>query len=497
LSQNKIPALSPRLYSAIPNPTQPMKNNPPLPVNASSWKAAQTPLPGDPLKAAPRTKATATTGRGNHITPEGLPEAENSLQPGTFQIYLNGIGANPLLSRAQEAALGSRIRARFDALLKHLLSSGRVGDILLERTRAEVTRVSCEPARRSALGAALARAESVLCNARECFVSGPVGPASLNAEVASAMGDLVGVLEIWPDQCLDLLEELEREFSDRFVSGTKAPESGSQREFIRNNLMDSETCSVFLATANRLRIAATVARNELVDANLRLVVATAKRMTHAYLSLEDLVQEGNLGLLTAAERFDERLGNRFSTFATRLIKSAMRRENDNQGRTIRLPVHRCDALRKLEDARGRIEGEIHMAASVEQLAEETGFSCGEVLELTELKQGTVSLDQKTGDEGEQTLGDFVPDPESLTPFYAKSETAGTLDPYLEHLADAQRTVVAYVYGIGDCPQLSLKETAERLGLQQAEARRLHQSALRALRSTIPFQPGSHGYVCAA
>jgi hypothetical protein len=290
---------------------------------------------------------------------------------------------------------------------------------------------------------------------------------------------------------------VEREFSGLQPQVSNSPETAPQAEFARRNLMDTATCGTFLAEARRLRAVAVAARNEMVDANLQLVVATAKKMKHAYLSFEDLVQEGNRGLLTAAERFDERLGLRFSTFAVSVIKTAMRRENDNQGRTIRLPVHRCDALRKLESARVQIESEIHQAASVERLSEKTGFSCSKVRELTVLKQGTVSLDQEAGDEGGQTFGDSLPDPASLTPFYGASETAGILDPYLEHLTGAQRNVLAYVYGIGGHPLLSLKETGDMLGLAHSEVSRLHQSALRALRSAIPSQMGSHGYACAA
>ena len=474
-----------------------MKNTPKQPINAAYFKPANTTLPAKAMNARPRPKTTKKKGGGQRIDADVVAEKEESTQTGVFKVYLNQIGTKPLLSREQEVALGSRIRAGFGALLQHLLSSGRVGDMLLEQARAEMTRANCEPARRSVLGAALGLAAAFLHNARERFVSGALENADLNAEVAAAFGDLVAVLEIWPDQCLELLAQVEREFCDLFPRGSNSAETAPQAEFARRNLMDTATCGTFLAGARRLRTAAVASRNEMVDANLRLVVSTAKRMKQSFLSFEDLVQEGNRGLLTAAERFDERLGNRFSTFAVKLIKSAMRRENDNQGRTIRLPVHRCDALRKLDGARAQIESEIHRAASVEQLSEETGFSCSEVRELSELKQGMISLDQDAGEEGEQKFGDFLPDPASLTPFYGNSDAAGSLDPYLEHLAEAQRSVVAYVYGIGGCPLLSLRETAERLGLEHAEVRRLHQSALGALRNAIPHQACSHGYACAA
>jgi RNA polymerase sigma factor (sigma-70 family) len=474
-----------------------MKNTPTQPIEATYSKFNTAKAPAKVLKVKPLPKTTTKKGRGKRIDSDVVAETEESTRTGAFQVYLNQIGTKPLLSREQEVALGSRIRAGFEALLQHLLSSGRVGDMLLEKAQAEMTRANCEPTHRSALGAAMATAGAFLDNARERFASGALENADLNAEVAGAFSDLVAVLEIWPGQCLELLAQVEREFSDLFPRGSTSVETAPQAEFARRNLMDTANCGTFLAGARRLRAAAVASRNEMVNANLRLVVSTAKRMKQSFLSFDDLVQEGNRGLLTAAERFDERLGNRFSTFAVKLIKSAMRRENDNQGRTIRLPVHRCDALRKLDGARAQIESEIHRAASVEQLSEETGFSCSEVRELSELKQGMISLDQDAGEEGEQKFGDFLPDPASLTPIYGNSDAAGSLDPYLEHLAEAQRSVVAYVYGIGGCPLLSLKETAERLGLEHAEVRRLHQSALGALRNAIPYQTCSHGYACAA
>jgi RNA polymerase primary sigma factor len=474
-----------------------MKNTPKQGVKNSRFNAAKTTVPAKKLTASPRAKTPSKKGSGSHAESDIVGEREESSQAGAFQVYLNQIGTTPLLSRQEEVALAGRIRAGFEALLQHLLPSGRVGDILLERARLEMSRANCGPARRQALTAALNRAGEVLQNAREQYLKGPADHTELNAGVAAAFGELVAVLELWPDQCLELLGRLEREMSCVFTKGSTLQEAALQREFERQCLMDGATCGTFLAGARRLRAAAVAARNEMVGANLRLVVATARKIKQTSLSFEDLVQEGNRGLLTAAERFDERLGNRFSTFATHLIKSAMRRESDNQGRTIRLPVHRCEALRKLDGARTQIESEFHRSATVEQLSEQTGFSCSEVRELSVLKQGPVSLDQKAGDEGEEKFGDFLPDPASLTPFYGESEPAGVLDPYLEHLTVEQRAVVRHVYGIGGCPLLSMKETAERLGFEQAEVRHLHQSALAALRNAIPTQRGLHGYACAA
>jgi RNA polymerase primary sigma factor len=470
--------------------------NPATPPNDELNPKAAAQSPSD-FQTAPGRKSTKRAREGHasektahkadakRLTADDGFETDACSGEDAFRIYLNQIGSTPLLSRKEEEALGSRIRTGFNALLQHLLSSGLVGDILLERTQAEIACKGCPPARRSALAGIRTRAEAVLCLARERFVPGAPATAGLTADVAAVLGELVPALGLRADQSLELLAQLRREVSDLFAKESTDRGASWQRDFERRNLMDWETSEAFLAEAARLRAVALSARNEMVGANLKLVVSEAKKMKHAFLSVEDLVQEGNCGLVMAAERFDERLGNKFSTFAVKLIRSAMRRENDNQGRTIRLPVHRCDALRKMEEASARLESQLHRPASVEQIAEDTGLACGEVRELTVLKQGTVSLDQKIGDEDELTLEAFLPDPDSLTPFYGECELTGELAPYLQHLDEAQRTVIAFMYGIGGLPRLTVDETAETLGLNRSDVRRLHQLALECLRRALP------------
>lgn len=428
---------------------------------------------------------------------QDFSETEDSKQEDTFRIYLNEIGSTGLLSPEEERELGRRIRTGLNALLQHLLASGWVGEVLLEQTRTEMARKKCSPAHKSALSSALKRAEAVLFSAREKFDLGADRTTGGHAEVAAVFAELVSVMGLCPDRGLDLLALLEEEWSNVCKNTAANPESAAPSQFVRRNLMGPDTCESFLAEGRRLRAAALTARNQMVAANLRLVVSVAKKMPMAFLSLEDLVQEGNFGLVKAAERFDERLGHRFSTFAVRLIKTAMRRENDNQGRTIRLPVHRCEALRKLEEARRRIEAETQEPASVGQLSAETGFSDDEVRELTLLKQAPVSLQQETGDAGGLTLEALLPDPDSLTPYDGENETDSGMDSYLQHLGETQRTVVACLYGIGSMPQLTLEETADVLELTHAQVRTLHQGALVLLRNLIASRAGTARFAHAA
>jgi len=269
----------------------------------------------------------------------------------------------------------------------------------------------------------------------------------------------------------------------------------SQDKFSVANLMDDEACSLFIREGRRLKHQALLRRNQMVDANLRLVVSLARKMRHAFLSKDDLIQEGSFGLVTAAERFDERLGNRFSTFAVNLIKAAMRRENDNQGRLIRLPVHQCEALRRMEQARVNLEYQLSRAPSPLELAEETGFTRDEVLELSVLREGTVSIHALAGGDGDTKLEEFVADPDSLKPFYGESELSGSFDRQLWTLEEGQRRVIFCLYGLGGAPRLSPVETAAMLGIKTPEVTRLHKLALDSIRTG--FLAGAGSYACAA
>ena len=463
-------------------------------ANANLAKSSHGPLKKDEASGSlygMTGKRDAIIAGGSQLGKTPTAERAESTESGgahdAFQLYLNEIGETALLSREQEVALGQRIRAGFENLLNHLLGSGVVADVLLERATAEMARKGCAPVRRTGLAAAFAKAASVLESARARFAEGYEPKTELNVELAAAFAELVAVLNPRSNTGLELVALLERRFSMIFAGNggrSGEPAQVQLREFTLANLMEHEACRAFLKEAARLRAVALLARNEMVGANLRFVVAIARKMRHAFLPMEDLVQEGNFGLLNAAERFDERLGNRFSTFAVSLIQSAMRRENDNQGRTIRLPVHQCDALRKLEQARRALEDRLQRPPNVWELAEETGFGCHDVLELGVLKEGTASLHEKFGDDSEATLENLLSDPASLLPFYGENNLSGSLDPFLGHLDDAQRTVVSYLYGIGGYPMLGLEETAVQLALPRAQVARLHNLALRSLRNAV-------------
>ncbi len=428
----------------------------------------------------------------------GLETTHAEEQESTLRIYLNQIGATPLLSKEQEADLGRSIREAFDALLQHLLGSGYVLEVLLDRGDTELGRKVCVGQRRADLEMAVQAGRSVLSRARDCIAAGTAISPELRSEMKRVFRSLVAALDVRPAMGVELLELLTSRHALSASSAGASPEKGkcfSQDEFSVTNLMDSEACRRFICEGGRLKHQALLRRNQMVDANLRLVASLAGKMKHAFLSKEDLIQEGSFGLVTAAERFDERLGNRFSTFAVNLIKSAMRRENDNQGRLIRLPVHQCEALRRVEQARVNLEYQLRRAPSPLELAEETGFTRDEVLELSVLREGTVSIHALAGGDGDTMLEEFVADPDSLKPFYGESELSGSFDRQLWALEEGQRRVIFCLYGLGGAPRLSSVETAAMLGIKTPEVTRLHKLALDSIRTGFLAGAGSHA--CAA
>jgi len=441
-------------------------------------------------KVSGRRRAVAPKDGGETLQAEG---GEDSLR-----IYLNEIGGTPLLSKQQEADLGRSIREAFEALLQHMLGSGYILEVLLDRVESELGGKGATGQRGAALQTALGAGRSVLLRARNCVAAGFSVSPTLRNELKRVFSGLVAALDVWPGIGVELLELLasRHALSDLSLGVTAGMEdSFPQDEFAVANLMGHSACRLFIREGQRLKNAALLRRNQMVDANLRLVVSLAAKMKHAYLSRQDLIQEGNFGLVTAAERFDERLGNRFSTFAVNLIKAAMRRENDNQGRTIRLPVHQCEALRRLEQARVNLEHQLRRAPSPLELAEETGFKRDQILELFVLREGPVSIHGLAGGEGDATLEDLVADPDSLKPFYGESELSGSFDAQLRTLEEGQRRVISYSYGLGGFPQLSPAETAVLLGIPATEVKRLHKRALQAIRAVLLAEAGP--YACAA
>ncbi|HEY3578848.1 MAG TPA: sigma-70 family RNA polymerase sigma factor [Gaiellaceae bacterium] len=228
------------------------------------------------------------------------------------------------------------------------------------------------------------------------------------------------------------------------------------------------------------------AKRRLIESNLRLVMAITRNYTKASVPLLDLIQEGNLGLIRAVEKFDYRLGYKLSTYATWWIRQAITRALADQGRTIRLPVHVADQVRRLLRARRQLAQKFNREPTLAELARETQQTEERVRELLELVEIPVSLDTPVGD-GESLYGDLIEDVHSLAPHDQSAEQARKreLAGALEQLNPRMRRVLSLRFGLdGEHPQ-TLEEVGSQLGITRERVRQLETRALRELRAAAP------------
>lgn len=235
--------------------------------------------------------------------------------------------------------------------------------------------------------------------------------------------------------------------------------------------------------ANRIAEGDQSAKNELVEANLRLVVSLARHYQGCGLSYQDLIQEGNIGLIKAAEKFDVSKGFRFSTYASWWIKQALSRAIADQSRTIRIPVHMTENINKFKKTERELLSQLNREPKIKEIADVMGISEKQAKEIQSYIVEPTSLDIQVGDDDDTTIGSFIEDTQFVNPesAYIKESNGDVVNAVLDTLSDREANILRLRFGIGGKKAMTLEEVGKEYGLTRERIRQIEAKALRKLR----------------
>lgn len=317
-----------------------------------------------------------------------------------------------------------------------------------------------------------------------------IGDAFEKYEIDS--DDIDELYKVFEKEGINLVDKKDSKDDDDEVDVTKedlsAPKGVTVDDPVRMYLKEIGKISLLTAEeeveiAKRMEEGDELAKKELAEANLRLVVSIAKRYVGRGMSFLDLIQEGNLGLMKAVDKFDYTKGFKFSTYATWWIRQAITRAIADQARTIRIPVHMVETINKLVRVQRQLVQDLGRDPLPEEIAAEMNLDVERVREIQKIAQEPVSLETPIGEEEDSHLGDFIPDDEILSPQDAATFTLlkEQLNTVLETLTEREKKVLTLRFGLDDGRARTLEEVGKEFDVTRERIRQIEAKALRKLR----------------